>query len=286
MAAALMMGATSARAEIVVGLTTANELATFDHATPGSILSSLQISGLQQGELLQGIDRRPADGLLYGVSDGNRVYRIDTGTGVATLVNTLTVPLNGTAFGVDFNPVPDRLRIVSDTDQNLRHNPNVAGTTINDGGLAYAAGDANFGANPSVVGVAYTNNFAGAATTTLFGIDNTLGVLVTQNPPNAGTLNTVGPLGVSTGSLVGFDISGLTGTAYASLFVSGASRLYTINLGTGSATLLGLINTGNGIRDIALATGTPEPGSMILLGMGVAGLVGHGLIRRRRRSAA
>ena len=45
-------------------------------------------------------------------------------------MNSLTVPLSGSFFGVDFNPAADRLRIVSDTGQNLAHNVNGA-TTLN-----------------------------------------------------------------------------------------------------------------------------------------------------------
>src|SRR5436309_896480 len=63
-----------------------------------------------------------------------------------------------------------------------------------------------------------------ATTTTLFGIDSNLDVLVRQGSvdgtpvsPNTGQLFTVGPLGVNTTNLVGFDISGTTGTAYAAL---------------------------------------------------------------------
>jgi hypothetical protein len=80
-----------------------------------------------------------------------------------------TPAVNGTSFGFDFNPVPDRLRFVTDADQDLRLNPNdgtVAGT---DGTLAFSAmmpTDPNAGTNPNVVGSAYTNNFSGTTTTT------------------------------------------------------------------------------------------------------------------------
>lgn len=43
----------------------------------------------------------------------------------------------------------------------------------------------------------YTNQSAGTvATTTLYDLDLATGVLTTQNPPNNGTLNTIGALGV------------------------------------------------------------------------------------------
>ncbi len=105
-------------------------------------------------------------------------------------------PLTGTVFGFDFNPVVDRMRVVSDAEQNLRLNPNTGGVAGVDTNLAYAPGDLHAGANPTVTASAYTNNIVGAGVTTLYGIDVGLDVLIRQNPPNGGTLNTVGPLGV------------------------------------------------------------------------------------------
>src|SRR5262249_11223427 len=152
-----------------------------------------------------------------------------------------TPALNGTSFGFDFNPVPDRIRLVSDTDQNLRLNPNDGTVAATDTNLAFAAGDANAAANPNIVGSAYTNNFSAASSTTLYGIDSNLDVLVMQgsvggapNSPNGGQLTTVGALGVNTTDQVGFDIVGPTGLALASLTPMGGttSSLYSINLQT------------------------------------------------------
>jgi hypothetical protein len=82
--------------------------------------------------------------------------------------------------------------VVSDADQNLWLNPNDGTLAATDGTLAYAVGDSNAGANPNIVGAAYTNNFAGAISTTLYGIDSNLDILTIQNPPNNGSLNTLG----------------------------------------------------------------------------------------------
>ena len=86
--------------------------------------------------------------------------------------------------------------------------------------LFYGPADPNFGVDPNVVHSAYTNNFPNAQSTQLYGIDTGLNILVTQ-ANNAGTLGTVGPLGVDVGALGGFDISGTTGTAYAAMLPAG-----------------------------------------------------------------
>ena len=223
-----------------------NRLVGFNVATPGIVLSDVALSGLNTGEFLLGIDARATTGQIFaiattgtaGTANGDRVVTINPTTGAVTAVGGGTTTPAGTFFGIDFNPVVDRIRLVSDADVSLRLNPNdgtLAGTDTN---LAYATGDSNFGANPNVVDVAYTNNNAGTMTTTLFGIDsntNSLvrigGVLGTPSP-NGGLLTTIGSLGFDVDSFGGFDIQTGTGTAYAALMVGGNAGLYTINLGT------------------------------------------------------
>ncbi|MDX6696556.1 MAG: trimeric autotransporter adhesin [Blastocatellia bacterium] len=239
----------------IFGVTTANQLVSFNAGRPGLILSSVPITGLINGEAIIGIDFRPATGQLYGFTGYNRIVTINTTTGAATVVGSPN-SLLGNEYGFDFNPTVDRIRIVNDTDQNARVNPDTGATAATDPNLAYAAGDPNFGQDPTVTGVAYSNNFAGATTTTLYDIDSGLDILTTQNPPNNGTLNTVGPLGVNTSNLVGFDISGQSGIAYATLSdVTNASSLYTINLTTGAATLVGQIgSSATSIRAMSVST--------------------------------
>lgn len=256
-----------------------NQLLRIDSATPGTVAATLAISGLQGGENILGIDFRPANGQLYGLGSNGRLYTINTATGAATFVSTLSVGLSGASFGVDFNPVADRLRITSNTGQNLRTIVDTGAVTV-DTGLAYAAGDVNFGQAPAVTGSAYTNSLAGALTTTLYGIDTARAVLVTQNPPNSGTLNTIGSLGVTPGSAVGFDIVPLSGQAFAALggAVGGFSNLYSLNLSTGAATLIGAIGAGQNVTGLAAISDVPEPASLALV-MGGLGLL---LYRRRR----
>ena len=49
-------------------------------------------------------------------------------------------------FGVDFNPAADRLRIISDTGQNLAHNVNAGGVTAANGTLTYTRAARHCGA--------------------------------------------------------------------------------------------------------------------------------------------
>jgi len=229
------------------------------------------ISGLADGETLVGIDFRPATGVLYGVgrigeSDAGQLYTIELGSGRATAVGARTIPLAGAAFGVDFNPVPDLIRIVSDTGQNIRVRPadgTVAGT---DTSLAYPAmGDPNATRLARVVGVAYTNADGDPQTNTiLHDIDVNRGAdgdrdgdgLAVQVPPNGGVLNTIGSLGVDADDLLAFDI-GPDNEALAAIRPLGgdASRLYFIDLPSGNAVDLGRIGKGELIIGLAIQLG-------------------------------
>jgi len=133
--------------------------------------------------------------------------------------------------------VVDRIRVVSDTGQNMRLHP--------DTGAIAGLDTALNGGTTSAHGAAYTNSFSGATTATLYVIDAATDALYLQGSPggtptspNLGATTLVGALGVDTTALVGFDIS-RSGVAYASLQVGGVTVLATINLVTGSAQTIG-----------------------------------------------
>jgi hypothetical protein len=251
----------------LTGLTSDNRLVTFKTATPGTLDTNVAITGLQGGETIVGFDVRPANGRLYAVTDAARLYTLDATTGTATPAGMLAADaadvtnpfamLSGTAFGVDFNPFADRLRIVSDGEQNLRANADTGATTT----------DAMLNRGPfAVTAAAYTNSFATPAATTLYVIDTQNDRLLTQNPPNNGQLNDVGPLGIDAAAVNGFEIVG-PDTALAVVSAAGApAALYTINLATGAATAVGAAaqasDTITGISAVPSAN-TPAPDSTV-----------------------
>ena len=117
--------AAPAQAQQVIGLTTTNALISFGAATPQNGSALTTITGLEgTNQRILAIDTRPTNGLIYGVSTDSKLYTLDAATGVATKVGNLSIALNGTAFGFDFNPMSDRIRVVSDAGQNLRGNHN------------------------------------------------------------------------------------------------------------------------------------------------------------------
>jgi hypothetical protein len=182
------------------------------------------------------------------------------------------VTLSGTAIDLDFNPVVDRIRVVSNARQDLRLNPdtgavvdadpNTAGVQT-DGDLSYAPGDANENTAPVIVGAAYSRSFPGTISTTLFGIDSGLDALVTQGSaggsptsPNTGQLFTIGSLGVDVISRLGFDIVSNDGIerALAAFQLNGTSSpvLFSVNLLTGAATQIGSLGGGRLFSDVAI----------------------------------
>jgi hypothetical protein len=213
---------------------------------------------------LIGIDLRPANGLLYGVGNCGGIYTLPTAPPQAggypiTKVGQLSVALDGTSFGVDFNPAADRLRIISDTGQNLRHDVG-ANSTIKDVPLTLNGAPAK-----GFTGAAYTNNDNnGDTATTLFTIDTLNDQVDIQAPANNGTQNPTGKLGFDAGLNSDFDIfadlSGgktISNTAFATLLPSGGKQsFYMVDVLTGVASLVGQFPTLVPVTDVAVALDT------------------------------
>lgn len=262
------------RKEIVRAVTQSHHLVSFNAGQPGRLLSDVALQGLAAGETVLGIDYRVARGELYALGSSGRVFRVDTASGQLTPVGneTFAQPLNGRQFGFDFNPAADRIRIVSDTRQNLRAHPDT-GALVDaatdtpglqaDGTLHYAAGDANEKVAPRLVAAGYTYNKDNEKITTNYAIDAATGALVRQGSiegvqpvvsPNLGKLYTVGPLGVAGLTDAHFDIADLNNAAFAVLATAkdASAQFYEIDLKTGKATRIGKVGSGEALRGIAI----------------------------------
>ncbi|MGQ0618967.1 MAG: DUF4394 domain-containing protein [Panacagrimonas sp.] len=231
----------------VVLLTGSNRLITLDLDTPGAAPTRApRVQGLAVGEEVLGIDHRPANGRLYGVTSSGRVVAIKPSSGrVLGSVQLTGATLSGAAFGIDFNPVPDRLRLVTDAGQNLRINVDSGAATVD---LPLNPG------SPTVSAAAYTNAAPGASTTTLYVLDIASDRLLIQNPPNDGTLVPVGSLGVNATKVNGFDIRATDNLALAALKVDGQNGLYQINLSTGAASLVSTLADVRNVRGLSIPT--------------------------------
>lgn len=286
--------ASPARSEMIYGLTNFQELVTIDSSTQAVTNTTPLPAFSIIGESLLSIDVRPATGELYGLSNQDKLYKINPATGTSSLVGSgLGAMLNGNVRSIDFNPTVDRIRVVTSSGQNFRAHPDTGAIVFTDMPLMFKALDVNEGEPAAVVSAAYTNSFVGAMSTTLYDIEAGNDILVTQAPPNDGKLNTIGGFGFDaldmSNEFIGFDISGVTGVAYLSrgngvfgseVFLT--KPLYTVDLTSGAATLLGPVTGLNGtLRDIAVSP-VPEPSSVALFAGG--GLALAVALRRRVHS--
>ena len=258
----VLLPVAGASAEPAVGVIGTQRLYFFDTTTP-STGRVVPITGLTQPvEDVIGLDWRPATGELFAVTVPGGIlnnalvstYSVDIDTGAATLVGTIaggTIP--GAAdvpYGADFNPRVDRIRMVGNNNESFRVNPTNGTLAANDSDLTFTAP-----ATGPISAVAYDRNVApGGPTappdptrqTTLFAIDagadrlDLIGGIDGTPSPNGGAVTSVGPLGVAVdnNSDAGLDISP-GGAAYAALRTGSLSRLFTIDLTTGAATLVG-----------------------------------------------
>jgi hypothetical protein len=243
-AAILFVGAASpclAQGTTVAALVGDDTITMIDAAT-WKVTGSKKVQGAS-GKLV-GIDVRPADGKLYGVTDDGHIWTIDA-SGKATMKAKLDTMLpTGAASTIDFNPVADRLRIIGSDGTNLRVNVD-DGKAVIDGKLKFAETDMHKGETPKIIAAAYTNSMKGAKETTLYDIDGTIGALLKQAPPNDGVLNAVGKLGVSGAGAWAFDIAAMGGKNEGWL-VNGEA-VYKVDLETGKASSAGKISGLQGV---------------------------------------
>lgn len=247
---ALMLGAAmtlavpvAAQARDIHMIDDAGNLLRADVRHPGVILDQTPLTGLPAGTSIVGIDVRSTTGQIVGVGTNSVVYAIDANTGATSAIGSGFSPgLTGSLFGVDVNPVPDALRVTGDSGINYR--------------LSFASGNHGAGSpdgalnpgTPRIVASAYLNPGLSTTTppsTTLFGIDRASNALVTQSPPNAGTLVDPKPLGLAVGSRTGFDIAEGIGYLTTNAGDGAGTTLYRVDLGSGATTKLGPVGTGS-----------------------------------------
>ena len=235
---------------MLVATTSQNQLLTLNARNPERIKDIQAITGLPAGVTLRGIDFRPKTGDLYGVGSDSVVYRVNPSTGIAISEGPAFTPaLRGKAFGVDFNPVVDKIRVVSDDRQNLRLN-------VDEGTVLMQDADLNPGM-PQVVAAGYENSsfsFTQPTATKLHVVDAASDTLFTQDPPNNGTLTNPRKLRVDVGLNAGFDIAGDDNMGFLSNAKSGrGSELYTVDVATGKTKSLGRIGGGKRLVVTGLA---------------------------------
>lgn len=252
--------------QLIYGLTANNYIISFDSGMPSTVRTHVPVSGLTAGQILVGIDSRPATGQVYGMGYNNangetQLYTINPMTGVVTSVApAITLATGMSQISFDFNPTVDRIRVTSLEENNYRLHPVTGALVITDGNLSYHPTDANNGANPGIAAGAYTNSYIGGTSTQLFNYDIMLNNLTLQNPPNNGTLNTVGNSGILVNvsdPSIDFDFffnptSGMNENYSIANTTTNFDDLYTVNLTTGAFTLVGQVGNGIALTDMAV----------------------------------
>ena len=287
-AAILLVFTGNVNAESLVALNSNNRIGVFD-SSAASINTTLfnTITGTAAGETFVGIDLRPSNNLVYGISSANRIYTINPNTGVSSFVANLSqsiIDVTNKSYGFDINPIVDRtanasLRLISSTGDNYSINAATGAVTV---ATSIAAG---------FTGAAYRNSDAGTpavapATTELYYINSATDTLASAqttfyNP----VITTDGSLGVNILNVNGFEIT-RTSNAYGAFSTnpnSLNSDFYTVDLDAGTALRVGsFIGTVNGLTSapVGAISAIPEPETyaMMLAGLGMLGFAS----RRRK----
>lgn len=242
-------------------LTTTGNIIQFNTNKPGTINSSVTLSGLGSGQSVVQMAYRPSNSTLYCITNDGFLCTLDPASGAATVMSapfteTLGSGSNSVRLStpvISFDPVVDQLRVIS-TDYNLRVNPDT-GVLINSATkVGFDGNDSNAGKTPQLMGIVYQNPVAGSSTATLFALDAATGSLLRVGDKNTGSvssadggdLRTVGSTGASFSVNGGFTIERQNGDAYAVLQQSGSgAALFTVDLGSGSAGEVGAIGNGD-----------------------------------------
>lgn len=265
-----------------------NSMSDLNTSDISTLSAPASFTGVNAGDVIVSIDRRPKNGFLYGigynaVAGTIQLYKISSDNGTATPIGTAGTFVDGSAspvmigsgtsttFGMDFNPAADRIRVVNSIAQNFRINPNTGAFVDGDlGGPTGSVSGVNMdgainGATTSVDGSAYTNNLLSTAVTTVYTISSATDEICIQSPPNTGTQTSCNTLSSAVDSVRGFDIASdvtvassntpvTSGLAFSILNLTGTSNyvLSSINLINGALNTIGQISATDQSLGLAL----------------------------------
>lgn len=246
--AALAFSISASAAAPAVGLIGDKTLVMFDTDTL-AVSGTMDVTGVDS---LVGIDLRPANGMLIGVTPDNTVVTIDTKSGAATEISKMdmALPMEGGPVIVDFNPAADKLRYMSGT-TNHRVDVDTGAVTV-DGSLAYEDSDMHKGEMPEIAAAAYINSYGKPDKTAMYDVDSKIGALIRQTSPNDGTLAAIGKFGFEGSGAYAFDVQTTSDMKNTAWLVNGKT-LYSVDLETGKADKKGMIEgVSSEIRDITI----------------------------------
>lgn len=250
----------SAHALTAYAITQNNRLITFNTATPGTVTSDIAISGINNAYSVVGVALRTtvqpggsgSAGTLWGIAYNGTNFFLCTivpSTGVATQqggILTMNDDANADGFGFGFDPAADRFRFIS-VQTNYSIDPNTLTATQ----------QTSFPGFPAIGGAAFTSSPYTGGTNQFYNIsvDITPRELKTSANISQGVLTTVGQISGLGSFFRPFGLSFGDGTLYLAV----DEKLYTVNSGTGTPTLVGDIQGAPTIRGLAIVPSALPP---------------------------
>ena len=259
---------TASPAVTLFGITTGNELVSFDSSAPSVFISSSIVSGLFASDgvtpdplaFVANLSYNPSTGQFFGIDSNANFYSLAS-SGVATLLNNTFSP-GGFDAGMSYDPFTGGFLYADDSAES--YTLSTAGMVAQNASLFYGSGELS---TPSIFGVGVDPDFG-----TAYYLDSVTGGLAQGFDPLSGEIFTTGSLGTPVTGLGGLTVD-FDGNLWAALSGDGlTSALYSVDPLSGAASFAGNFSTG------LVAISVPEPSAALL------GLVGTLALLRRRRA--